>query len=213
MRAVNLLPSADTGESRSLPPLPVLVGAIGGVVVLGLLVVLFLSANGAVGTQKTALAQAQAVEAALPSPPAPAPGVAKLPAEQQARVSALADVLGQRVSWDRVLREISQVIPDDVSLQTLSATSPALTPPGTVATTGSLPTGFSVAGCTYSQDSVARFLARLELVPDLSDMTLGQSSTGSASPGDSTAGSAAACATGMTSFTLQGNVRMVGSAS
>jgi Tfp pilus assembly protein PilN len=210
MRAVNLLPR-DELDGRKAPPLPVLVACIGAVVVGAVLAVLYLSASGQVGHQRTALDQVDMELAQVPAPPAPSPIVSQLPQQRQTRVSALADALGERVAWDRLLREVSQVVPSDVWLVTLNALSPAQAPSttATAAAGGSLPQGFVVTGCTYSQESVARFLARLEIVPDLSDMTLGKSqASGAAASSDS-----GQCPKGMFTFTLQGNVHTGASAS
>ena len=213
MRAVNLLPGGDeSGEGRKVPPVPVLVGCIGAVLVTAVLAVLFLSASSSVAKQQRALQDAQAEYAAIPAPPAPSPVDSQLPQQRTTRVTALATALGQRVAWDRILREVSQVVPSDVFLVTLNALSPTVAPPA-VATAGgvsALPEGFTVTGCTYSQDSVARFLARLDVVPDLSGMTLGKSS---ASGDGSTAGAGGVCPQGLVTFVLQGNVRAAGATS
>jgi hypothetical protein len=66
-----------------------------------------------------------------------------------------------------------------------------------------------VTGCTYSQDSVARFLARLSVVPDLTSMTLGRSSTDTGSGGGG-GGGGGQCPGGMFTFTLQGAVKAAG---
>jgi hypothetical protein len=182
-----------------------------------------LSASSQVAGKQRALEDAQAQYAAIPAPPPPSPAVKALPAERQTRVGALATALGERVAWDRLLREVSQVVPSDVWLVTLNALSPALTAQqsstSTAGTAGSLPQGFTVTGCTYSQDSVARFLARLQIVPDLSDMTLGKSAAADAGTGSSDAsggssgGGGATCPKGMFTFTLQGNVHTGGASS
>jgi Tfp pilus assembly protein PilN len=184
----------------------VLAGCVGTVLVSALIAVMFLSASAGVASKQRALEQMQAQYNAIPAPPPPSPVVSQLPQQRQNRVTALASVLGQRIAWDRLLREVSQVVPSDVWLVTLNAQSPSLAPKTTPATTAqaSTPTGFTVTGCTYSQDSVARFLARLQVVPDLSSMTLGKSeSAGSAAGG----GSAGTCPKGMFNFVLAGNVR------
>ncbi|HEX7525175.1 MAG TPA: PilN domain-containing protein [Gaiellaceae bacterium] len=213
MRAVNLLPKDDAGQSRKGPPLPVIVGCIGLVLLSALLAVMYLSASGKVANEKKALQQAQTQYASIPTPPAPPAVVTSLPQEEQSRVTALAGALGQRVAWDRVLREVSQVLPSDVWLVTLDAQSPSFAPASTApASTGvatTLPTGFVVTGCTYSQDSVARFLARLDLVPDLSGMTLGRSQSGGSASGAGASG----CPAAMFTFTLQGTVRPSGATS
>jgi hypothetical protein len=70
MRAVNLLPR-DATEGRKRPPMPVLAGCVGTVLVTALLAVLFLSASSSVAQQRRALLDAQAQFAAIPAPPAP----------------------------------------------------------------------------------------------------------------------------------------------
>lgn len=213
MRAVNLLPHDEAGDGRKAPPVPVLVGCIGAVLVAAVLAVLFLSASSSVAKQKRLLAQAQAEYAALPSPPAPSAVDSELPQIRATRVSALATALGQRIAWDRILREVSQVVPSDVFLVTLNAQSPTIAPPPVMTSTGlsALPVGFTVTGCTYSQESVARFLARLDVIPDLTGMTLGKSDSGN--DGGSTSTGGGICPTGLFTFTLQGDVRVAGATS
>jgi Tfp pilus assembly protein PilN len=207
MRAVNLLPDAGANDGRKGPPLPVLLGCVGLVLISAVLAMTYLSASAGVAKKKQALAQMQAAYAAIPAPAAPPAVVTDLPKERQTRVAALATALGQRVAWDRLLREVSQVLPSDVWLLSLNALAPALAP---VATDGTAPTGFVVTGCTYSQDSVARFLARLSIVPDLSGMTLGKSVA--SEPGTGNTGGGGSCPAGMITFTLNGDVHTSGTA-
>jgi Tfp pilus assembly protein PilN len=187
-----------------------LVGCAGTVVVAAVTAVLFLSASSGVAAKQRALDKVQADYAAMPAPIPASPVVAQLPQQRQTRVTALATVLGQRVAWDRVLREVSQVVPADVWLVTMNAVAPALTPASAVVAAGAstAPQGFTVTGCTYSQDSVARFLARLSVVPDLTSMTLGKS----ASTDSGASGGGGQCPSNMFTFTLQGNVKAAGSA-
>ena len=210
MRAVNLLPGGEE-QGRKVPPLPVLAGCVGAVLVSAVLAVMFLSASAGVAKKQQALEQIQAEYAAMPVPAPASPVVAELPQQRQTRVTALATVLGQRVAWDRLLREVSQVVPSDVWLVTLNALAPSISPASTATpAAGAEPQqSFTVTGCTYSQDSVARFLARLSVVPDLMNMTLGKSqSSGDASGGGS--GGSGQCPSGMFTFTLQGAVRPAG---
>jgi Tfp pilus assembly protein PilN len=210
MRSVNLLPRDDASQGRKLPPPPVLAACGGLVVITAALAVMFLSASGNVARQQRALEDAQATYNALPAPAAPSAAQTELPALRTTRVTALASVLAQRVAWDRLLREVSQVVPSDVWLLNLNAQSPALgAAAAAAATPGTVTQTFTVTGCTYSQDSVARFLARLDVVPDLSDMTLGKSQAG----GDSASVSTGECPKGMVTFTLQGAVRPAGATS
>jgi Tfp pilus assembly protein PilN len=210
VRAVNLLPGDEANQGRKVPPLPVLAGCVGTVLISALLAVMFLSASAGVAKKQHALEQVQAQYAAIPAPTPPSPVVAELPQQRQTRVTALATVLGQRVAWDRLLREVSQVVPSDVWLITMNALAPSISSSSaaTPAGGGAPQQSFMVTGCTYSQDSVARFLARLSVVPDLTGMTLGKSSTGSGG-----GGAGGQCPTGMFTFILQGAVRAAGAAS
>jgi Tfp pilus assembly protein PilN len=210
MRAVNLLPKDDAAQGRGgLPSPPILTACVGAVVMSAVLALMFLSASGKVAKQQRALEDAQAVYSALPLPAAASPAETALPQLRTTRVTALASALGQRVAWDRLLREVSQVLPSDVWLLTLDAQAPADAAAAAAASPGASTQTFAVTGCTYSQDSVARFLARLDVVPDLTDMTLGKSQSGGT--GDSASGGS--CPKGMYTFSLQGAVRSGGAAS
>jgi Tfp pilus assembly protein PilN len=164
MRAVNLLPR-DLEQVKRGPSKPVIVACVGAVVATAALAGGFLNASSAVGKKNAALASAQARLAAIPPPPPTPAVVAAIPQERQARVAAVSTALASRVAWDRVLREISLVLPDDVWLTQLSGQVPA----GTIADAGQ---GMRLTGYTYSQESVARLLARLTVVPDLTAVTL-----------------------------------------
>jgi Tfp pilus assembly protein PilN len=180
VRAVNLLPKDDVQRSRKPQNVPALVSTAAIVLVTGLVGVLYFSANSAVAVKEMELRDAQAELELLPSPAeldAEHADERQLAGEHSARLSALSTALAHRVSWDRVLREISLVLPEDVWLRDLVAASP--TPPGAAAQPPSLPgqppTGFSISGYTYSHDAVARLLSRLSVIPDLENVWLERS--------------------------------------
>jgi Tfp pilus assembly protein PilN len=166
VRAVNLLPREETPRSFEAHR-GVVFGAVGGTALAtALLVSLVLGAGGSVNTKRSELESLEAQIAALP--PAPAQDTSEedvLAAEKGARVAALSAALSGRVAWDRVLRQISLVLPEDVWLTTLAAVAPG----GSSAAAG---TGLTMSGSTYSQNGVARLLARLSVVPDLANVRL-----------------------------------------
>lgn len=169
MRAVNLLPRQDN-EKGKLPALPVLVACGCAVALSAFLALSYLGASSTVGQRKQALTEANAALAAIPLPTPPPAIVSQLPVQRTDRTTVLSSVLTTRISFDRVLREVSQVVPSDVWLSQLVAGVP------TAAAVGSAPSdNFSIQGFTYSQEGVARFLARLEVVPDLVNVKLGTS--------------------------------------
>jgi Tfp pilus assembly protein PilN len=182
MRAVNLLPRQQVEQKRERPNTVALVAGIGGAAVLLALVGGFLLANRSVDRQRQALADAKAMLAATPAKTLSAKTQAfrsTLLSQREERSLALAAGLGKRVSWDRVLGHVAQVMPSDVWFTKVTGTVPlqATTSAATATVTGPsalppTPTQLTIAGQTYSQASVARFLARLQVDPDLRNVQL-----------------------------------------
>jgi Tfp pilus assembly protein PilN len=174
MRAVNLLPR-DTGQRTiKKESLPVLIGACSGVLVAAVLGAMFMMGSGKIAAQQRKLDDLNRIYQALPPPPAgPSAAQQQLAGEQSARVTALSTALTSRVAWDRVFREFSLVLPEDVWLTSLVAKSP-ISPVTNVATStpGGAPSQFTIQGRTYSHDGVARLLSRLQVVPDLTNVQL-----------------------------------------
>jgi len=183
VRAVNLLPKDDQSRSTRKQNVPALIATALIVLVTGLIGVTYLSAKGTAESQKTELESARDELALMPSvadinaKDAPR---RTLKTEHDARVNALSTALTRRVAWDRILREISLVLPNDVWLRNMSATSPtpasgtspAVTPPGLP------PTLMTIEGSTYSHDAVARLITRLSVIPDLKNVWLTKSELG-----------------------------------
>jgi Tfp pilus assembly protein PilN len=179
MRAVNLLPrerqSTRTVKKESLP---LLVGACAGVLVLALLGAMFMMGSGKVAAEQRKLDDLNRTYQTLPPPP-PGPSAAEqqLAGEKSARLCALNTALNTRTPWDRVFRQFSLILPDDVWLTSLDAKAP-ISPLTNAAssTAGSPPSQFNIHGRTYSHDGVARLLSRLQTVSDLINVQLESSS-------------------------------------
>jgi Tfp pilus assembly protein PilN len=176
MRAVNLLPRDEGQRAIKKESLPLLAGACSGVLVAAVLGAMFMMGSGKVAAQQRKLDDLNRTYRALPPPPAgPTAAQQQLAGEQSARVSALSSALTSRVAWDRVFREFSLVLPNDVWLTTLTAKSP-ISPLTNASTGGTAPSEFILQGRTYSHDGVARLLSRLQVVPDLTNVQLVSSS-------------------------------------
>jgi Tfp pilus assembly protein PilN len=192
MRAVNLLPRDVAKAKTRQVNAPLLTGVIAAVIVTFVLAAGFLHESANVAHKQTDLDAARS-ELALIPPPAPADSASStLAGEQTQRVAALQTALNGRVAWDRVLREISLVLPNDVSLSGLSLQAPAPPVAPVVPVAGSVPaapapapstssTDMTMSGNALSHQGVARLLSRLALVPDFQNVTLGHSA--SVSPG------------------------------
>src|SRR5919197_3328074 len=174
MRAVNLLPRDSGQRTLKKESLPVLVGACSAVLVLAVLGAMFMMGSGKIAAQQRKLDDLnRRFDALPPAPPGPSALQQALAGEQSARVSALSAALANRVAWDRVFREFSLVLPDDVWLTQLSAKSPISPATNAASETGTgTPSEFTLTGRTYSHDGVARLLSRLQVVPDLTNVQL-----------------------------------------
>jgi Tfp pilus assembly protein PilN len=93
----------------------------------------------------------------------------------------VAQVLGGRLAWDAVFRDLARVLPENVWLSTLQLAQPtaaanladATAAPTPVAGGAApTPTAVSIDGFTYTQPDVARLLARLATLPSLQRVTL-----------------------------------------
>lgn len=176
MKAVNLIP-ADRPKSRRKPSRPsvslnpyVLLALVVVIAVIGGIVVEVRSANSTISERRQTLGDVQTEIAKVPKPDVPLPGVIS-------RLGVVTAVQGQRTSWDGFLSAVSRVMPEDVWLNSLSATAPSFTTGA--AAPAPATNGFTVSGTTYSEPSVARLMRRLALVPWLSNVSL-TSSTKSA---------------------------------
>jgi Tfp pilus assembly protein PilN len=176
VRAVNLLPRDDRrGQTRQTNP--VVVGGVAAFVAMtAILAALFLVTSAGVADKQERLDAVRSELAATPVPPPPTASGSALEQEKGQRITALSTALASRMAWDRVLRELSLVLPEDVWLSTLSAKAPVATP-------GAPAAGFTITGQTYSHDGVARLLARLAVVPHLSGIQLQHSSQTTAEGG------------------------------
>lgn len=186
LRSVNLLPVELRNVGRKRPNLLNVALPVAAVVPFIAFGVLFLNASGDVTDRQGQLETVQAQISALPDPIKPEIDPTLELAEQQ-RGASLAAVLGTRLAWDRVLVDLSRVLPANVWLTHFNAQAPAYAPvlpaaavappaaPGTPVGTPT-PTGVVIEGYTYSLPDVARLLSRLNALPSLENVVLGTTS-------------------------------------
>jgi Tfp pilus assembly protein PilN len=184
MRAFNLLPREETratATKEAQSPLPHILVALAGVLVFASLAAFYLMA-GADVTKKNGQAEDLRAELAGYQAAKQQPlqdKSAALAQERISRTTTLGSALAGRLAWDRVLRELALVIPPGVNLVSIQASAPgaasvAAAPP----VDGSVPTNFTLIGSTTTQASVAEFLARLSVIPELTSVGLKSAAKG-----------------------------------
>jgi Tfp pilus assembly protein PilN len=175
MRAFNLLPKEEVRAEKESKQsaIPHVIVALAGVLVFAALAAFYLSSSAAVTKKSGELDDLRGDLASLQVPekqPQASTEAPNIDSEREARTAALSTALADRLAWDRVLRELALVLPADVRLATLDATAPS---PGSAgaATSGAV-SSFRVTGTSVSQASVARLLARLQVIPELQNVQL-----------------------------------------
>jgi Tfp pilus assembly protein PilN len=185
MRAFNLLPRDEARavkEGGAPSPLPYVLVALAGVLVLAALAAFYLMAGTDV-TKKKGQVEDLRAELAAYQEQQKGPSVddksAELANERVGRTAALSSALTKRLAWDRVLREIALVVPTSVTLGQIQGSSPTAGGATTNAD-GSSVTNLTIVGTTVSQADVALFMTRLSVIRELSAVQLkeaGQSPT------------------------------------
>lgn len=204
MRAVNLLPRDEAQRRTPKVAAPMLAVGLLPLVIGGALAGAYSMESGKVADKRLQLAAVEAELARTPAPVPIDPTNTALATEKNSRIGAVSDALGRRLAFDRVLRELSLVLPEDVWLSSMqaqspegalaagSAPAPAQAPPASTesgeaapaattsapaATTGATAADspFVLIGFTYSQEGVARLLSRLSVLPHLSNVRLSSS--------------------------------------
>ena len=186
MRAVNLLPREIAPERPSYKQMLPYLGACS--VPLLTASFIFIGYTSAQADATTLVGQVSAlqleVERATPVAKTKTVDTSALVSTRAQRRAALEDAVAKEVAWDRTLGDVARVLPATVWLSDMTVVSP--TPadsavpatPAPVPTTGptSGPAGFTINGYTYTMDDVALLLQRLQLLPTLSNVTLGSTS-------------------------------------
>jgi Tfp pilus assembly protein PilN len=209
MEAVNLLPAyARPGHrwaaiGKDLPARRVL--AMGGAVAGAAAIAIgagFVHERSAVNEKQDTLAD---VQAQLAEVQAKAEPLRSAESASATKLTAVQAISAGRVPWENVLRNLARVLPSQVQLESLQATSPVAIASASSSTAAGaaagVPTGFTVAGSASSQNRVALVLDRLAVLPWLSDVTL-QSSTRVSGTG----------AGGADQFTISANFNSAGGA-
>jgi hypothetical protein len=179
VRAVNLLPRDEPRQRLDAGRIP-LVAAAGAVVLVSLGgFMLAHSASKSESQARTEESSVRALIARLPKTRTPTISTSAIALERAQRIAVLTIAMRDRLALDKLLRNVSLVLPKDAWLTGFKAAAPApssttagATTSGAGAPAASADQGVTIEGATYSQDGVARVLSRLSLIPALVDVQL-----------------------------------------
>lgn len=180
MRPVNLIPPEERRGDRA----PLRAGSISYVIVAGLaLAVVAVSAlvltGNSINDRKAEVAALEAREEAARAEAERLRGFAEFASLSESRALTVSSLAQSRFDWERVLRELALVIPDDVWLIQLSG---AAAPDIQVADAAQVSAGtnvtgpaLSMVGCAISHEAVARFLQALKDIDGVTRVGIGKS--------------------------------------
>jgi Tfp pilus assembly protein PilN len=174
MKRINLLPQEERVKaSRERGLIWAILILVAVVVVLGLV---YVKLNSDANAKQDELAAIQAETATVQAQIAELAPYAALQAQRTAMTETAKGIYESSVPFSTLLQELSLVIPENVRLQTLTATVPATMLPGTAlaeaAPAASTATDVTFTGQTEKHRDVAEFMTRLGLIPQLMNITL-----------------------------------------
>jgi Tfp pilus assembly protein PilN len=177
MRAFNLVPREEAKSRQSRGGAVPVAVALVGVVLLGGLATVYLSASTGVTDQRAEVEDLRSRVAAAEAEAAPEAAAPSLdPAlvdEKRARTAALSGALAGRTAWDRVLRSLSLVLPEDVWFTGVLGSSVVPEQPADPAAPAAVPLKtVTINGFALAHAQVAQFLSRLAVVPELGSVQL-----------------------------------------
>ena len=199
MRPVDLTPEEERGRKRD-GGVPTRAGNLSYVVVAGLaLVVIMIVATAftskSISDKEADVAQLEQDLAEAEATAATLQPFATFRSIQESRTSTVASLAQSRFDWERVIRELSLVLPADVWLTNLTGkVLPDVSVPneaGVSIRDSVLGPALELVGCAPSQDSVAGFAAALEDIDGVTRVGVASSELpdpGSVDPGSQDSG-------------------------
>ena len=185
MRSLNLLPQDIKLAKRTVRPGFVHAAiAVVALLVAGGMGFLYHAQTQQVDERKSTIEDLQAQIAAIKATAEPdeGNGTVQLAGEALSRATALSAALEERLTWDRLLRELSLTLPEGVWFESMATAGAGLTPaPPTTdgappPTFGGSATSVAITGYSMDQEGIAQLLSRLETIPEFSAIQL-QSAT------------------------------------
>jgi Tfp pilus assembly protein PilN len=213
MRAVNLIPAdqqrgAGGAAGRSGGGAYILLGALALIVVMA---AAYVHTGKSADSKKAELARVTQEASAAEARAQSLQGFTKFSSLRTKRVDTVSQLAASRFDWSHALREVARVLPTNAWLSSLTGTtSPSVSVGGgggsALRSALAVP-AIEMQGCTTSQASVARMMARLRLIDGvqrvtLEDSTKVQAAGGAVADSGSAGGSSSDCRGGSSHFPL-----------
>lgn len=165
MRPVNLIPAEDRrGDSAPLRTGPVVYIVLGALALALAGVTMLVLTDNKVSDRRSELAQVKREDAAAEARAEGLASYTQFAALHEERVATIASLADSRFDWERVMRELTLVLPHSVWLTSLDASAGGDAGGGSGGSLSGSVAGpsLSITGCAVGQDSVAGFVTALK---------------------------------------------------
>lgn len=198
MRPVNLIPPdlrrGDNAPLRTGPVAYMLLGAL--VLALAGVMALVLT-NNQIADRKAEVAQLRREDAAAQAQAQRLAAYTQFQAMSEQRVATVTSLANSRFDWERVMRELSLILPDDVWLVSLDATAGGGAGGESSGSSSGLSGGIAgpalaLTGCAAGQNAVAGFVTALKDIDGVTRVGVESSAMGG---GESAGGDGGDCRT------------------
>jgi len=200
MRPVNLIPEhKQQGARKQLRTGPLVYLVVGALVATLLGVTVLVLTGNEISDREAEITQLQAEDAAAKAQVAELAGYTEFHSVSEQRLATVAGLAASRFDWERVMRELTLVLPGDVWLTDLTGTaSSEATVEGAagIAMRSAIPgPALELSGCAAGQESVAGFVRSLKEIDGVtrvgvqsSQLGAREADSGAASSGEASGG-------------------------
>jgi Tfp pilus assembly protein PilN len=194
MRPVNLLPPEDRRDGQAptrTGPMPYLV--VGALVLLLVGVTALVLTGNQVSEREADLARLKREDAVEGARADRLAAYTQFQTLREQRVATVSSLANSRFDWERVMRELSLILPKDVWLVEVSASASPETDAGggsggTGLRSGSAGPALVMSGCASGQEAVAGFVTALKDIDGVTRVGLQSSELGSSDAGAGVSG-------------------------
>lgn len=195
MRPVNLIPAGERpGERKPMRGGPLAYIVVGALAAALIGVTLLVVTSNQISDSKAEITQLQREKTKADARAAELAAYTQFHSVREQRIATIGGLANSRFDWERVMRELSLVLPDDVWLTNLTGSAtPEAAPTGAanIALRASVPgPALELVGCAHDQEAVAGFVQALKEIDGVTRVGIQSSTVGVESGGDSSSGSA-----------------------
>lgn len=167
MRPVNLIPvEMRRGERRPMRGGPLAYIVVGALALALIGVTLLVVTDNQISNSRAEITQLQSEKSAIDARAAALSPYTQFHSVREQRIATITSLADSRFDWEKVMRELSLVLPADVWLTNLSGSAnPQVVPEGSagVSLRASIPgPALELVGCARDQDAVAGFIQALK---------------------------------------------------